>query len=395
MKRIIISLTLVMTNLVYAGSISIDSNVLCDDKKVEALNSLGASTEENVDQLNNAAHASLFEDKKNRKKLNKFCKKSHDQYVYSVFAKNNKGKLIPKSTLTIKEKETGETYNLDYNGNASFYRGCSQNIDWMMKLRKNLCERDKLKKSGLSLKAIQSIKLPKEFYFFFDGAGDFSAQRGARSLGAVNVKGDEGRDLGMGNFNGGSVFRSILSTNSPIKKEERQVHYHASSGFHQRESSTSGLACGKQIDQYLEVFEFLGKDTEDVKWITAGFSNGGMKALDFQKYMGKKDRAIDLAIIIDPIPQTLFYPLGKLRNRVGAARHSNTKRLVNIYQQEDKDTVPLLRLRGGPVKNADKNILVKDSDHLSILYSRELRHTISCEIHNLSAKDKDIKDCDL
>lgn len=307
--------------------------------------------------------------------MDEFCSDAHKEATYSEEAVNNDGKY------KIRIRRAGEKIPRT---RLKTYRGCRYDVEWMSEVRDLACSGDE-KREDIDL---STVNIPKNFIFIFDGAGDFNANRAVHSnLKPVNLDGSEGRDVFMGNFNGGRRFATRLE---PYLSNS-EVHYHASSGLHKREGYLSAYQCGKQIKKYLDVVS----DNTDVKnkskWLTLGFSNGGVLATEFQYDMGQNDISIDLSISVDPVEQALMYFPSKIWSTVGDKKHKQTKRMVNIYQTDDFDSMPGFELRGKPVKGADVNIEVshrndsamsKDGDmnHLVILRSNVFKSVFDCEL---------------
>lgn len=322
----------------------------------------------------------LFVTIANSKEINnsKFCEKSFKNYITAKTAESNKGKILKK----LSEKKSIYVH----------YRGCRSDTPWMQEVRNALCDNNKSKSGELDL---GKINVPETMLFLFDGAGDFNASAGKR-MGAVNLDGSEGKDLGIGGYGGGRLFEAVVNHKSCSSNTE--IHYHSGSGFHKRENFSSALACAKEISEYLEVLKGLDHPVE-TKWITFGYSNGGALALEFQNELGDLGIPQDLVISIDPIVQALLYPFASTKNDINK-RNENTKRLVNIFQNTDINSIPYLKLRGRPVSGADENILVSTEEGLSMngtydhayfpqLY--ELAKKVDCEFNRVICQKENYK----
>jgi hypothetical protein len=310
-----------------------------------------------------------------------FCYQAKKQAAHSEQALGQDGKYLDTKT-----------------GSMEYFRGCRFDIPWMQEMRLSLCENN----SG-----IQDIQIPEYIFFVFDGAADFDAQRATSILDIANLDGSEGRDMGRGNMNGGSFFLNKLKDQELIKKEKLQVHYHASSGFHERENFRSAIGCAKEMDRYFDMAKSLNPNLSEPKLITFGYSNGGVNAIKFQKDITKRavKRPADLVITIDPIPKAAAF-LFKQGSEFEGKRDRQTKRFINLYQDVDYGSFHNLKLRGRKVKNADKNIHVTHENspysiyrdgaiaHLTIIDSLIVENTFNCELAKLVDDQAAIeKDC--
>lgn len=294
-----------------------------------------------------------------------FCKNQKKEVKLSKQAINNDGRV----------------------GQGEYYKGCRHDIDWMEQTREVLC-----KQKGL----ISDINIPSYIFFVFDGAADFSARGGERIMDLANLDGSEGNDLNSGNMNGGGFFLDELRDQKAIDQQEMQVHYHASSGFHKRENFSSATGCMRQMDHYLDKLASLDKTVKSPKIVTMGYSNGGVNATKFQKFLGGSvNRPADLAFTLDPIAKTasfLFAQNTKYRGK----KHAKTKRFVNLYQDVDHGSFKNLKLRGKPVKSADVNIHVTHDNspkaiyrdgsiaHLTLMRAHIVKNTFRCELATIA-----------
>lgn len=291
-----------------------------------------------------------------------YCKTTNERRELSRYAVTHDGTIA--STDSVGEGQQSK---------KEYYRGCRYDTPWMENMYQALCNNDGSARTlSDAAGAANNVETPKNILFFFDGAGDFNASK-AKVLDPVNIDGSEGVDLKMGNANGlrglitmmnQTVTRyqgpKVLNINHTLKKfkNDIELHYHAGSGFMQRENYASAIACAKETKYNLEVLTNLKDNkTDDTKWFVMGYSNGGALTIDFQNESSKFDVNVDLAFAIDPIVQTAYYMFSKGKKNIGV-RHESTKRFVTMYQQDDRLSMSGFELRGKPVLNADENILL-------------------------------------
>ena len=90
-------------------------------------------------------------------------------------------------------------------------------------------------------------------------------------------------------------------------------------------------------------------------------------------------------------------------------RNPYTKRFVNLFQTSDHGSLPLLKLRGKPVLNADVNYNLSEDqkilsrgelspsgnyDHIRIVHSNTVVNLAVCELNKvLKFTDETISDC--
>lgn len=228
--------------------------------------------------------------------------------------------------------------------------------------------------------------------FYFAGAGDFNATRAYHEFSPINLDQSEGFDLGMGNFNGEAIVRSALKGGTEDLYESTELHYHSGSGFHGRENYNSAMACAKEIKRNLDLVRvYSDEERVESKWIALGYSNGGAQSIDFQNDVENYNIEMDLVITVDPIVQTLIFPVHGFKDMIGK-RNPKTKRFLNLYQNTDIDTLPLVSLRGKPVEDADINMLLDSAsglnrygsyNHMYITTLPKVKSIISQEIDNL------------
>lgn len=259
-----------------------------------------------------------------------FCASALKQARLSRLAAANDG-LLPRS-----ERE-----------GSRYFRGCRYDVGWMRATRELLCG------SGPTEKA--ALELPRAIMFFFDGAAQFNAARGF-ALGAVNLDGSEGKDI-VGGGDGIEALERFSADEAHAFARERsgiQLHYHPSSGFVQRENYLSAVACVREMQDYLEALRAQRLLTHEPRWVFSGYSNGGYLALELQRELGPRLGAVDLVLTVDPIRQVNGYIQGSFSPTIGE-RAASTRRLVNVYQNEDYGSLPPLRFRSRPVVGADEN----------------------------------------
>ena len=307
-----------------------------------------------------------------------FCNDANKRAELSMEAVANKGEYYDSNTKEHK-----------------YFKGCRFDISWMQKARKVICEDD----GDLS-----EVIIPQYFIYVFDGAADFSAQGALNILPMANLDGSEGDDMGKGHMNGGRFFLKQLRDQNYLNLEETQIQYYASSGFHKRENYSHAKACMKETDNYLDYLGKVKPDFKRPKFISLGFSNGGVNATHMQKDMARKsmDRPVDLAFTLDPIEKAvkfLFVQHTKYRGK----KHKATKRFVNLYQTVDHSSWGNLHLRGKPVKNADLNIhitrenspdsIYKDGAyaHLTMSDSYIVENTFHCEMAKIADNQEAMK----
>ena len=263
------------------------------------------------------------------------------------------------------------------------YKGCDISTGWMKKTYEYYC----LEKGDLS-----EIDFPKNILFFFEGAGDFNARKANQTLNPINIDGTEGKDFGLGNGNGLNSLVNIYKNSRLNLREKIELHYHAGSGYLPEENFYNAIACSKQI---FEMQSIIQEEIEfDFNLITIGYSNGAALSVAYQNWISRMNRSVELAMTIDPVAQILAYPIFKLKKTIGK-RNIKTKRFINVYQNSDFGSLPVFRLRGKPVKNADLNKLLKHSDidsglnesgranHVLITRSRFVTNLLTCELDNL------------
>lgn len=197
---------------------------------------------------------------------------------------------------------------------ASRFRGCQEDQEWMKRIRQKFCRGERFIKPTpeVTKQFLEVLKLPEVFYFTFDGAADFNAEK-ALSVdpNIVNLSGEENSDLRVGNFNGGKV---ILSELNELQEGQRsESRYFAGSGFKLTENYLKAIQCARQIDSYLDLLEGLIQHQNAVGYtpptfVAIGYSNGGIDVINFQNEMGDSmERGVDIAVTIDPVSKALFY----------------------------------------------------------------------------------------
>lgn len=290
-------------------------------------------------------------------------------------------------------EKRGKYYDTNTNEHK-FYKGCRFDIPWMQKTREVICEDN----GDLS-----EIIVPSYFIYVFDGAADFSASGALSILPIANLDGSEGDDMGKGNMNGGRFFLRELRDQDYLNLEETQIQYYASSGFHNRENYSSARACMKETDNYLDYLGKVKTDYKKPKFISLGFSNGGVNATYMQRDMARKSmkRPVDLAFTLDPIAKATAF-LFVQGTQYRGEKHEATKRFVNLYQTVDHSSWGNLKLRGKPVKNADLNIhITRESSpeailrdgayaHLSMSGSYIVENTFHCEMAKIAENEEAI-----
>jgi hypothetical protein len=293
---------------------------------------------------------------------------------------------------------------------TGYYLGCQKDLLWMKQTRDILCEESQLTKEE-KLDQLEQVDLPKVFYFSFDGAADFNADRALNLDPTIaNLSGDEGKDLYAGNFNGGrNILEHILKNNQGHTYENR---YYAGSGFHKKENYKSAFRCINHIDEYLDVLEELDiKNYKKPLMVTIGYSNGGIDSLYLQHAMPKKlNRSIDLILTVDPIAKAVKYIPSKLWTYAGE-KSKKTSIHLNFFQKVDYMslgtyvTVPVLekfyigfKFKGKPVLSADLNheFTLKNNSkfemfegayaHVTITGSHTIWETFQCNLDKLLTK---------
>ena len=321
--------------------------------------------------------------------LDLFCKKTFENRERSKEAIENGGFYSPKT-----DKRRSKPKRVQY-------RGCRYDTNWMTEVYSSVCDGSIARTDSSTAKELNSVSVPSNFLFFFEGAGDFDAEMAKKSIPAVNIDGSEGMDLDMGNANGLKLLRKLYTRGALSQlDEEIELHYHAGSGFHKRENYASALSCAEEIKENLNILSSVGQvDTSNVKWFAMGFSNGGALTIDFQNDLTKFDVQVDLAVTIDPVVQTASYMFHGVKSTIGK-KNQKTKRFVNFYQTTDIESVPMLKLRGKPVMEADVNYLMSPSNHpdelnsdgvknhIKIVASEYVFNSINCELNNLLADRK-------
>lgn len=306
-------------------------------------------------------------------KLENYCKFAKEELKLSELASRNNGKI------SIKYRKRGRLKK-----KLKLYKGCRYDTPWISKMYSTICHSDGSVRTNITSEIIDSLDYPSAILFFFDGAGDFNAGQAKYSLNPVNLDGSEGIELFMGNANGLRALREMYTTSShPLNtyKREIELHYHSSAGFGTRENYGSAVSCAHDTKYYLDVLKNNRNGQVQTKWMGMGYSNGGSNIIDFQNDLEGKI-SFDLIFSIDPVVQTIFYPFHSIKEYLGS-RSKSTKRLVNIYQQEDTASLPPLDLRGKPVEGADINLQVSGLGswgHIYILGSKAVLKTSSCEI---------------
>jgi hypothetical protein len=301
--------------------------------------------------------------------LEDFCREIGKNQVLSKVASSNNGyyKVKKSQSYTNKRRKRYVTKT---------YRGCRFDTPWIKQAHELLCSGQNVSAKTPSVTEINKIDTPKSILFFFDGAGDFNAAKAQLELNAVNIDGSEGKDLGMGNANGLKALREMMDSHTHslgLNKHNIELHYHASSGFKGRENYNSALSCAEQSKFYLDTLGNLGHNESSPAWIAMGYSNGGELTIDFQNDITDVGVSVDLALAIDPVVQTIKYPVHGMKEYIGE-KHEKTKRLVSIYQDSDYGSLPVLDLQGKPVYNADENLLMKASEHQELLSSGYKNH---------------------
>lgn len=321
---------------------------------------------------------------------NQFCRVTYNHYASSAYARENGGRMPPPSLGEV--LLDGLLFPFRYNPRlGQLYRGCTQEINWLEDLRKHYCEQDSpIRSSRNSLP--RGLRVPSHLVFLFDGAADFNAPAG-HEMGAINLDGSEGVELGRGNFHGGGVFADYLGKDADILPTSRQLHYHASSGFHSRENYDSAHACFNLMDMYLDFAKKNKSNVRQPKLVGIGYSNGAYNILHFQDIANRANRPFNLLISIDPIPQAHLFAINKISSVI-PARSSRTGRLINAFQNTDHSSIPGLHLRGRPVQNASVNIEVTHENddymkedghknHVRIRKTETVKNMLECELKKL------------
>jgi hypothetical protein len=323
--------------------------------------------------------------------FNKFCQAAFEKRKQSQTAVFNEGQFpLHKKVIGTRRR----TKVLKY------YRGCRYDTPWLENTYNAICERNKSRsqESDILKEEISKIEIPQYFMFFFDGAGDFNAEYAKQILSPVNLDGSEGNDLGLGNILGLNHLVKMHAPEQPLNSMESklELHYHSGSGFHQRENYSSAISCAKEIKDYLNIIKNF-RNNLDSKWIAMGFSNGGSLAVDFQNEVTENNISIDLVLTIDPIKQALLFPINALSETIGK-RNKKTKRFINVFQNSDIGSLPVINLRGKPVLYADKNyhvdtegtILNKsgNENHFNIINTNASLIVTSCELAKLTGKER-------
>ena len=310
----------------------------------------------------------------NVKKVEDFCAQSNDWAKKSKYAVDHKGKL--KKGLILK----------------GYYRGCRHDVSWMQNVRENLCEGPNLK-SKTTLKSLKTEKIPGNFVFLFDGLGSFNAKLGKEN-GASNLDGTEGVDLRMGN---GDAVNNLVGPMKEVLKDDFQLSYYGSSGLYKRENVDSASACADQIAYYTDTLKSLNAPVPNSKWIAVGYSNGGDRSIEFQREAEERGRKVDLVFTVDPVTQWASFIYGGLRKSIGN-KAASTGRFVNLYEQDDKGSMPLMQIEGKPVRRADVNVLLdpsntkeleaKKNNHQRIIHTQVVKDYLTCELKALSSEEK-------
>ncbi|MBC75332.1 MAG: hypothetical protein CME64_04885 [Halobacteriovoraceae bacterium] len=308
--------------------------------------------------------------------LDGFCEQANAQRLKSIAASKSNGRYRQKVL------GPGEDFSKYVSRN---YRGCPHDIGWMSETFQEICNGENSKDS-ISPMQLRRITLPKLLVFAFAGAGDFNAEKAKNAIAPVNIRGYEGNDLTGHTMSLGFYYKVFGRRTSDI-----QLAYYSSSGFHQKENYTSALACMQQSVNHLNAIEYITGEEPEVKWVLMGYSNGGAHSIDLQEELAGMNKDVDLVFTVDPIVQTVFFPLHTLKSEIGE-RHPNTKMFVNYYQRDDFWSLPPLLLRGKPVPGADFNYNVtghKDlhpkgyKNHNNIVKLNMIANRARCEISKL------------
>lgn len=284
---------------------------------------------------------------------------------------------ICKKNNFLAKKAAGEARN-----SFSFrYWGCQEDRDWMEAIRTEFCDGSQAKDQPpkITREFLDSLKIPENFFFSFDGAAGFNSQKAIKhDPNIVNLDGSERPDLRAGLF----VAGPEMLTQAKLAAQERRTEsrYYAGSGFQFSENYKVATDCARHIDGYLDLLEdaISTQGYQEFKppvFVGLGYSNGGVDVINFQNYMGEHmKRPVDVAVTVDPVAKALFYHPGKLFTYIGEA-HEDTGVFLNYYQRIDRnslggtvdtgifgDVYLGFKFKGRPVKDADLNLELDQSN---------------------------------
>ena len=290
------------------------------------------------------------------------------------------------------------------------YNRCPGGLEWKNMAAKALCGEDGLGGypliNPLYIENFPNLNIPKSFMTFFDGYGDFNAEKALDYTQAQNVTGREGGDifLGQKNANGFRFYFNTLGID--YGPSDIQLLYYDGTGQKRSHNSHAAANCHNDMDKWLKVIKSVYPQVQMPKRVAMGYSNGGAAALSFQKEVsrsglfgfGEKEEAqVDLLITIDPIsrPSAFLVNKGTGLNLL-ARRRDTTTRHVNIYQDSDYGSFTPLHLTSTELNEADVNIHLSPEDmgqmdgrraHLNILKTFYAQYRVRCEFDNTIGED--------
>jgi hypothetical protein len=289
------------------------------------------------------------------------------------------------------------------------YRGCAPDLNWKRVSAWGLCGGGGT--GGFPLYSPEVFEnfseglFPKVINFHFDGYGDFNP-RLARLNGAVNLTGDErGEDVfDSRNANGLYFYRRVTSNlmfeDQDFNMSHIQFNYQDGANTTTFTGSASAAACYEDMQRWLDAIGPLIPGFMRPKTMALGYSNGGAAALNFQREISRRGRSLDLLVTLDPIPRPARFVMRTiLPSDLLTARHPNTRRHVNFYQDIDFGSMPGLRLRSSPVSSADINYELTPHSwgghdghqaHLRLLNSHPVQFNVMCEMQALLNPQSDL-----
>ena len=286
------------------------------------------------------------------------------------------------------------------------YDRCPAGLEWKKSAAKALCGEDG--KGGYPLlnpayiDMFPNLKIPSSFVYFFDGYGDFNAERAKAFSQAANVNGREPGDLVMGykNANGLRFYENTIG--GDYTGEDVQFLYYDGTEQKSSHGSRAAAHCHEDMNKWLEAITGVIPHINPPKKVAMGFSNGGAAALSFQKqisrsgFLGirkKQEAQLDLLVTIDPISRPVSFAINKATGwNLLADRRETTTRHINFYQDSDYGSFGSLRLTSSEVNGADENFHLSPEDmgredgryaHLNILRTFSVQDRVRCEFDNL------------
>ncbi len=332
-----------------------------------------------------------------RQEWKKFCLE-HSAYEEKaqLFEKNDWTMMVPGQSS---DRDKIETYNR-----------CPAGLEWKRVASEALCNGASTDHGGFPFvnpnykEYVPNLTIPKSFMYFFDGYGDFNAEKALERGHAENVTGREKGDMVMGAKNANGLNFYLYSIGNDHHQGDIQFLYYDGTGQKASHNARAAANCHRDMDSWLKVIRSVYPDIEMPKRVAMGYSNGGAASLGFQKMISKKglfsryeETQLDLLLTVDPISRPASYVLNRATGlNLLSKRSETTARYINIYQDSDYGSMPPLKLTSQAAPGADENLYLSQEEfgdsgghfaHVNILYKPEVLDRARCEFDRVLEKD--------